>query len=68
MSIKGRFPQEPFQECWARRADLEGHYRERVGRGSAAAMEGAVLLAEHGGGGLALVELFATDRTVGSAR
>ena len=33
-----------------------------------AAMEGVVLLAEHGGGGLALVELFATDRTVGATR
>ena len=55
-------------ECWARRAESEGPSRERVGMTSVAAMEGVVLLAEHGGGGLALVELFATDRTVGSAR
>ena len=60
--------QGPLQECWAERSESEGPSGERIGMASVRAMEGVVLLAEHGGGGLALVELFATDRAVGSAR
>ena len=58
--------QGPFEECWAERAESEGHSGERVGMASEGRAGGNVLLVNHGGAGSALVEIFATQSTVNS--
>ena len=58
--------QGPFQECWAERAESEGHSGERVGMALEGGAGGAFLLGSHGGVELDLADNFVEPHTLRS--